>query len=107
MRVIYFDSHTPRSDGRAGKPTGITPTKQYEVVEIEHDKYTLLNDDNKLARYSKTRFIVVNPTAPKSLRFAFNQLTSPMRMRIKKLEQDNKELKQENNVLTSPINLLR
>lgn len=85
MKVQFVNDVTPRSDNRPGKPGGITLFNTYEVVEIEGDKYTVLNDENKLSRYSQNRFIVVDPAKPKPLRQQFNTLTSPMRQEIKRL----------------------
>lgn len=56
MQVKCIDVHTPRTDGAAGGPTGITEGKIYEVHLIRDTVYEILNDDNKYANYSKFRF---------------------------------------------------
>ncbi len=92
MKVQFVNDVTPRSDHKPGKPGGITLFNTYEVVEIERDKYSIMNDENKLSRYSKARFIIVDPSTPKSLRTNFNTLTSPMRQEIKRLRKLVEEL---------------
>jgi len=86
MQVKFVDDVTPRSDGRAGKPTGVTVGKVYPVAAIEGYKFLILNDDFKLTRHDKSRFEVVQYDWPKPLRVSFNDLTKVMRDRIKFLE---------------------
>lgn len=86
MKVRYIDDLTPRSDGKKGRPTGITLGKVYEVAEITGDKYSIMNDEMKLNRYSCIRFSVVDHSPVKPLRENFNSLTTNMRTRIKELE---------------------
>lgn len=86
MIIKLIDDSSPRIDGKRGKPTSITLGKEYTVVEIENDKFTILNDDFKLGRYSKFRFVVVDNTTPMPIREQFNTLTTPMRTEIKSLK---------------------
>lgn len=95
MKVLYIDDKTPRSDNQLGRPTGITLGKVYEVAEITGDKYSLMNDNMKLCRYSCIRFVVVDDAPVKPLRENFNSLTTCMRTRIKKLEKMVRELQQD------------
>lgn len=91
MKVKCIEKSTPRSDGRQGKPTGITVGKVYVVAEIvtglrDVDQYSIINDDFKMARYNQCRFEVVDDSPVLPLREAFNSLTTGMRSRIKQLE---------------------
>jgi hypothetical protein len=87
VKVQYVNDATPRSDGRSGKPTGITLFQTYTVVAVEGDKYVLLNDDYKLCRYSQARFLVTSTRKIEPIRKAFNSLTHPLRMEVKRLRQ--------------------
>jgi hypothetical protein len=86
MRVICIDTHSPRSDFVPGGPTGITVGAVYDVAEVLQEQYSIINDEMKMARYSQYRFEVVDSTPPLPLRQAFNPLTTKMRMRIRELE---------------------
>lgn len=86
MKVKYIDDVTPRTDNQRGRPTGITIGNVYVVAEIAGDKFSIMNDDMKLCRYSTFRFVVVDDTPVKPLRENFNSLTTCMRTRIKELE---------------------
>lgn len=79
MLVKYFDDQKKRSDGKDGKPTGLTVGNTYTVVEDLGYQFTLMNNDMKLARYSKCRFEVVDDSPIPNLRDAFNTLTTEMR----------------------------
>lgn len=86
MQVQYVDDKTPRSDNRSGKPVGITLFDTYEVFDTQDDKYVLLNDEGKLSRYSKHRFIVADDSKiPELDHVRINELTRPLRMEIKRL----------------------
>jgi hypothetical protein len=85
MKVQYINDEIPRSDDRRGKPTGVTLFKEYTVVEKKDDKYSILNDDNKICRYSKTRFVTTDNQSIPPIRESFNSLTAPMRAEIKRL----------------------
>mgnify|MGYP005872685331 CR=1 FL=1 len=87
MKVKLVDDTTPRSDNRKGKPTDVTLDKVYEVVEILESQYSIINDRNKIARYSHHRFEVVEVSELKPLRNAFNELTFDMRMELKELRE--------------------
>ena len=89
MKVLYLDDKTPRSDGRKGKPSGITINNVYEVIEILDDtgQYTILNDRDKLTRHSQHRFEIVDYTPIRPLRLAFNSLTTSLRKEIKRLNE--------------------
>jgi hypothetical protein len=94
MKVKCIDKLTPRTDNVPGKPTGITLGKVYVVAEECYDgKYSIINDNNKLARYSMNRFEIVCDEPVRSLRDAFNTLTTPLRTRIKELERQLEDLK--------------
>lgn len=88
MKVRCVETSTPRSDGQRGKPTAITIGNTYNVAEVldETGQYSIINDDFKMARYSQYRFEVVDDTAVRPLRQAFNSLTTELRTRIKELE---------------------
>lgn len=88
MKVILIDNLTPRTDGKAGRPHGVTLGKEYEVAEVldQTAQYSIINDENKMARYSQSRFEVTNTSPVLELRANFNRLTTPMRSRIKELE---------------------
>lgn len=88
MKVRVIDIETPREDEpHVGKPTsGITLGKVYLVAEVLDDKYSIFNDEYKIARYRKIRFEVVNGKPVEPLRKNFNSLTTPARNRIKELE---------------------
>lgn len=86
MKVKVIDIETPRSDGVPGGAQNITLGKVYRVAEIEFEKYSIINDQGKLARYNKYRFEVVDSKPPLSLRFAYNQLTAPLREEIRRLK---------------------
>jgi len=85
MRVQFIDDVSKRSDGRSGKPTQITLFKEYEVVEVLKEQYAVINDENKLARYTKSRFVVSDNKGVEDISKAFNSLTHPMRMELKRL----------------------
>lgn len=88
MLVQYVNNKTDRSDGRPGQPNGITLFQQYEVYEIQGDKFVLLNDENKLSRYSQNRFVVVDEKkVPELNHTRINELTHPLRMEIKRLRE--------------------
>ena len=55
----FIDDVTPRSDGRKGKPQGVTLGCQYDVLAENHQFYTIVNDKGNVCRYSKTRFELV------------------------------------------------
>jgi hypothetical protein len=88
MKVKLIDNSTPRSDNIPGGPSDVTLGQIYVVAENLQfsDKYSIINDKMKIARYSKYRFEIVEDTPPLALREAFNTLTTPMRERIKQLE---------------------
>lgn len=88
MKILCIDKSTPRSDGKPGQPTAIKVGIIYDVAEIieETGQYSILNDDFKLARYSQSRFEIVDHSPVVPLRQAFNSLTTVMRSRIKELE---------------------
>ncbi len=85
MKVQYIDNVSTRSDGRKGKPSQITLFNEYTVVEVLKDQYAIINDENKLGRYTKSRFIISDVEAVAPIAKAFNSLTHPMRMEIKRL----------------------
>lgn len=88
MLVQYVNNKTDRSDGRPGQPNGITLFQQYEVYDIQGDKFVLLNDENKLSRYSQNRFVVVDEKkVPELNHTRINELTHPLRMEIKRLRE--------------------
>lgn len=87
MKVQYINDEIPRSDDRRGKPTGVTLYKEYTVVEIKDGKYSILNDDNKVCRYNKVRFITTCNQKVPPIREAFNSLTHDMRMELKRLRE--------------------
>lgn len=90
MKVRCIDNSSPRSDGKQGKPTGITIGHIYKVAEVlsggRVNQYSIINDDFKIARYNQERFEVVCDEPVKGLREAFNWLTTELRSRIKQLE---------------------
>ena len=86
MKIKCIDIDTPRSDGRPGKAKGITVGQEYVVAEVLDTQYSIINNDMKIARYSKIRFEVVDNSEVPSLRANFNTLTTPLRRRIKELE---------------------
>lgn len=88
MKVKYKLVSIPRSDGQKGPPGGVTDGKEYVVAEnfLHSDKFSVINDDNKIARYSKFRFEITDETPVRSLCEEYNTLTSPLRKRIKELE---------------------
>lgn len=92
MKIQMNDTVTPRCDG-VHAPLGITLGKVYEVAEILHDKYSIINDNMKIARYLKIRFRVVDDTPVLALRDNFNTLTSQMRSKIKELEKELETIK--------------
>lgn len=92
MKVMCTDVTSPRSDFPHKKPHGITAGKVYEVAMIEGDKYTIINDEFKMARYNQYRFDVVDNSDIPSLRKNFNPLTTQMRTEIKQLKKHVKEL---------------
>lgn len=100
MKVQYINNKTKRSDGRSGEPTGITLFKEYTVVTVKEDKFTILNDDFKLCNYSKSRFIVSDEEKVPDIKKAFNSLTHPMRMENKRL----RELIQKQNEIIDNLN---
>lgn len=95
MKVKCIDNSSPRADLRPGPPTGLSVGVVYEVAEIldETGQYSIINDDMKMGRYMQSRFIVVDDSAVRLLRDAFNTLTTPMRERIKQLEKELAEAK--------------
>lgn len=93
MKVRMIKMSTARSDGRPGETTGVTIGKEYQVAEILDKQYSIINDDMKIARYSKIRFEVTDPTPVEPLRDAFNFLTLPMRQLITELSAQNAELR--------------
>lgn len=100
MRVKCIENSTPRSDGVPGGPTGLTVGKEYEVAEVVRSglrgtsQFSILNDSYKLARYSQSRFEVVDCGHIPSLRENFNHLTTPLRTELKALKAQLKELTQ-------------
>lgn len=84
MQVRYIDDTIPRSDAKNGKPTEVTVGKVYIVAEELATKYSIINDEYKIARYSKERFEIVDDSPVLPLRDAFNTLTKEMRMKLKK-----------------------
>lgn len=86
MKIVCVDVVSSRSDNIPGMPTGLTVGKVYDVAEILEDKFSIINDSMKMARYSKFRFAVVEDSPVKPLRDNFNTLTTCMRSRIKELE---------------------
>lgn len=94
MKVRCIDTHTPRSDGRKGHPQGIKVGGIYDVAEIlpQTGQYSIMNEDSKMSRYNQFRFEVVNTTPVQPLRQAFNSLTTHMRVRIRELEKQAKEM---------------
>jgi len=60
MRAIYIDDISKRSDGKQGKPTRVTLFKEYTVIKEVGDKFTIINDKEKLARYNKSRFVILD-----------------------------------------------
>lgn len=96
MIVKCVQKSTPRSDGVQSPPTGIQVGREYVVAEILYDegKYSIINDENKMARYSMNRFTVIDETPVRPLREAYNVLTTPLRSRIKELEKQIKEMQQ-------------
>ena len=88
MKIQCIDTHSPRTDGRKGPPSGLTLGKTYTVAEVLNntEQYSIVNDEFRMSRYSQSRFEVVcnEPVVP--LREAFNKLTTEMRTRIKQLE---------------------
>lgn len=93
MKVEIIDTVSKRSDGKPGGATRVTLGKIYNVVEIGDTQYSIINDDYKLARYSKYRFRVVDDTPIKDIRSSFNMLTWDVRMLLKETVQENKVLK--------------
>lgn len=88
MKVQYVNDETPRSDGQKGKPKGITLFKEYEVVDVQRDKFVLLNDEGKLSRYSQNRFVVSCNQKVKPIdHVRINELMHPLRMEIKRLRE--------------------
>lgn len=94
MKIMCVDVNMPRSDGKSGKPTGITIGKVYVVAEIltTTGQYSIINDDLKMARYNMNRFTIHETGELKSIRDSFNTLTTPMRSRIKELEKQIQEI---------------
>lgn len=88
MRVKLIDNTTPRSDNVPGGPSGVTLGNEYVVAEnlLDSDKYTVINDNMKMARYSKYRFEILDNTPPRDLRTSYNTLTTPLRTKIRELE---------------------
>ena len=93
MKIICVDVVSGRSDYIPGGPTGLTAGKIYEVAEILGTQFSIVNDDMKIARYSKYRFDIVDTSQVKSLRDNFNTLTTGMRSRIKELEREIEKMK--------------
>ena len=87
MKVRSIDAVSPRSDGRT-EPLGITVGKEYLVAEALHgsSQYSIINDNNKIARYSQNRFEVTDSQPIEPLRQAFNYLTMDMRNQLKALQ---------------------
>ncbi len=87
MKVRLIDDVSPRSDGRT-EPLGITVGKEYLVAEALHgsSQYSIINDNNKIARYSQNRFEVTDNQPIEPLRQAFNYLTMDMRNQLKALQ---------------------
>lgn len=86
MKIRYLDDSIPCSDGRNGKPTGVTIGAEYEVVKDGHTHYTIINDDLKMARYNKDRFSISDNSPIMSLNQNINMHTHSMRMEIKELK---------------------
>jgi len=86
MKVKYIDNNTPRSDGKSGEPTDITLGETYTVVSIieESGQIQIINDAFKLCRYSQFRFVTVDDSPIEEL--TFNQMSSKMRSRLKRVE---------------------
>lgn len=100
MRVKCIETSSPRSDGVRGGPTGLTVGKEYDVAEVIRSgihgtsQYSVVNDSFKMARYSQSRFEVVDCSYVPLLRENFNTLTTPLRSKIKALKAQIKELTQ-------------
>ena len=88
MKIQCIDTHSPRTDGRKGPPSGITLGKTYQVAEVLNNtsQYSLVNDEFRMSRYSQSRFEIIDDSPVVPLREAFNTLTTEMRTRIKQLE---------------------
>lgn len=94
MKVVFLDDVTPRSDKISGPPTNITIGNVYEVFGVEGDKYVLLNDKRKMARYSKIRFKAIDSSPIRHLVSVFNEVVFPMQEEIRELKKKLQETEQ-------------
>lgn len=87
MKVQFVDNVTPRSDGKPDGVTDLTLFKEYTVAAIEGDKYVIVADNYKLCRFNQSRFLVTDTRKVQSVREAYNYLTWPLRMEVKRLRE--------------------